>query len=142
VAMLMAAFLMFALLSVPQAGEAQGSNSRQLASSLQSVVNGHKLGSRANFGVVVSDLESGRSIFSHQSDTPLIPASNMKVLTTAAAIDLLGSDFTIKTVLRYRGSIQDGVLEGDLLLIGRGDPNISGRHFDGDVTSILRDMVI
>lgn len=52
----------------------------------------------------------------------LVPASNMKVFTTGLALRLLGEDYRFKTSLAYSGYIQDGVLEGDLYIVGGGDP--------------------
>lgn len=64
--------------------------------------------------VSVVDLADGLSVASYDSDTPMIPASNMKLVTTAAALGVLGSDFQFKTQLHLRGN--------DLLVIGDGDP--------------------
>ena len=57
--------------------------------------------------------------------TPLVPASNQKILTTFAALDLLGSDATFTTRVGVEGEIIDGVLEGNLYLVGGGDPFLS-----------------
>lgn len=115
-------------------------NSDSLKSSLARIASDQKLGSSADVGIAVFDLDSQRWVFSKNDQEALIPASNQKVLTTACAWDLLGPEFQIHTDLRYRGQIKGSVLDGDLLLIGRGDPNISGRHFGGDVTRILREF--
>ena len=58
------------------------------------------------------------------SDKRMIPASNLKLITTGSALHKLGSDYTFKTKLGYTGSIRNGVLYGDLYIIGGGDPTI------------------
>src|SRR5262249_21078002 len=74
----------------------------------------------------------GRVVFERDADKSFTPASNMKLYTTAAALDAFGSDFKIKTsVFATRRAAKNGVLKGDLILYGRGDPNLSPR-FDTD----------
>lgn len=70
--------------------------------------------------------------WSHRGSAPMAPASNMKLVTAAAALDLLGPEFRFETDLWRTGTIRRGVLEGDLIVVGRGDPGISGRYSDGD----------
>jgi serine-type D-Ala-D-Ala carboxypeptidase/endopeptidase (penicillin-binding protein 4) len=68
------------------------------------------------FSIEFMNLESGREVFSYHDEVPLIPASNLKLVTTAAAIDQLGPDFTYQTAV--------GLLGGDLAVIAAGDPLI------------------
>ena len=65
-------------------------------------------------------------VISHRADEPTPPASTLKLVIACAAIDLLGAEFSIRTELRRTGAIRKGTLEGDLIIIGRGDPAISG----------------
>lgn len=90
--------------------------------------------------LLVERADDASTVFSHNADLPMIPASNQKILTTAAALHYLGADFRYRTHLCYRGSIRDGALEGDLVVIGSGDPSISGRFTDDpdDVTVVFR----
>lgn len=81
----------------------------------------------ATHGVVVVSLDRGDTLFSLNPDLPLSPASNMKLYSTAAALYYLGPDFRFSTYLLGDGPVRDGVLEGDLILYGTGDPAISGR---------------
>lgn len=83
------------------------------------------------FGALVVDEATGAPLFSHDADEPLVPASNMKLLTTAAALARLGRDFAHETRVMAGGPPRDGVLEGDLVVVGDGDPTIS-RRFDPD----------
>ena len=73
-----------------------------------------------SFAIV--DPESGRVAASHNSDTPRSPASTLKTVTTFAALDLLGPAYTWHTHALTRGTLADGVLDGDLILQGGGDP--------------------
>ncbi|HKE05601.1 MAG TPA: D-alanyl-D-alanine carboxypeptidase/D-alanyl-D-alanine-endopeptidase, partial [Blastocatellia bacterium] len=76
----------------------------------------------------------GRVVFERDADKSFTPASNMKLYTTAAALDAFGPDFKIKTsVYATTRAAKNGVLKGDLILYGRGDPNLSPR-FDTDDT--------
>jgi D-alanyl-D-alanine carboxypeptidase/D-alanyl-D-alanine-endopeptidase (penicillin-binding protein 4) len=73
-----------------------------------------------SFAVV--DVDSGRVVASLNGDTPRSPASTIKLLTTFASLDLLGPAFTWHTRALVRGELSDGVLNGDLVLQGGGDP--------------------
>ncbi|MCD6386591.1 D-alanyl-D-alanine carboxypeptidase/D-alanyl-D-alanine-endopeptidase [Candidatus Sumerlaeota bacterium] len=93
-------------------------------------------------GVYIVDAETGREIFAYNSRKPLIPASCNKLLTTAAALYYLGAEYCYKTRIAYTGSIKGKVLNGDIIVIGSGDPTISGRfHPEGkqdDVVWVFR----
>ncbi len=90
-------------------------------------------------GVHVVDLLNGEEVFSHAADELRIVASNTKLVTTAAALDRLGPGYFFETELAVRGWLLEEWLEGDLGIVGGGDPNISGRSFDGDPLAIFRD---
>jgi serine-type D-Ala-D-Ala carboxypeptidase/endopeptidase (penicillin-binding protein 4) len=76
--------------------------------------------------VLVVSLQDGRVLYERDADVMLIPASNQKLLTAAAALHQLGADFRFTTRLWMTGQIdKQGVLHGDLVLEGRGDPTIS-----------------
>lgn len=69
----------------------------------------------------------GTSIASYNSSTRMLPASNTKLITTGLALHELGSDYRFKTRIAHSGDIEDGVLKGDLYIIGGGDPTIGVR---------------
>jgi D-alanyl-D-alanine carboxypeptidase/D-alanyl-D-alanine-endopeptidase (penicillin-binding protein 4) len=71
---------------------------------------------------VIVDPESGRVVRSQNPDTPRSPASTIKVVTTIAALELLGPAYTWHTHASIRGALEGGVLDGDLILQGGGDP--------------------
>ena len=69
----------------------------------------------------------GEILAAHNPNTMLVPASNMKLLTTGAAIHTLGKGHRMETRIGYNGHIQDGTLKGDLYIIGGGDPTIGSK---------------
>ncbi len=71
---------------------------------------------------VILDPDSGHVLMSQNPDTPRSPASTIKTLTTFAALDMLGPTFTWQTRAWIRGTLNNGVLDGDLILQGGGDP--------------------
>ncbi len=93
----------------------------------------------ATWGILAVSLEAGDTLFALNADMPLVPASNMKLLTAAAALHHLGPDFRYRTFLLARGPVIDGVLEGDLILYGTGDPALSWR-FSESRTALLEAM--
>ncbi len=92
---------------------------------------GHELMRPASISIRVVDLESGDAILDYQSQRSLIPASTLKVLTTGAALELLGPDFRYETRLEVDGPINaDGTLEGNLYITGSGDPTLGAPEFE------------
>ena len=81
-------------------------------------------------------LDRGDTLFAASPGTPLAPASNMKLLTTASALHYLGADFRYLTFLMGTGPVRAGRLEGDLVLYGTGDPGISDR-FQATATTVF-----
>jgi D-alanyl-D-alanine carboxypeptidase/D-alanyl-D-alanine-endopeptidase (penicillin-binding protein 4) len=78
----------------------------------------------ARVGVLVVLRDGGATLFEENADLPMVPASNMKIVTGAAALSLLGPDYRFETVFATDGEIDGGVLEGDLYVVGSGDPSI------------------
>lgn len=92
---------------------------------------------RAHWGVAVYDLGARRWVVLHDADRFFVPASSLKLVVTAAALDRLGPDFRWRTSVYGTAPIRhDGTLDGDLVLYGRGDPNLSGR-FGPSRTAVL-----
>ena len=90
----------------------------------------------AEWSVVIQSLETGEYFYKRNEDKLLIPASNLKLFTTAAGLILLGHDYRFKTNLFINGKIDGSVLKGDLVVQGRGDPTISGRFYDDDMLKV------
>jgi D-alanyl-D-alanine carboxypeptidase/D-alanyl-D-alanine-endopeptidase (penicillin-binding protein 4) len=76
-------------------------------------------------GIVVQEVNGRRPLFAQQIDRPFNPASVMKLVTTLAALELLGPNYRWKTDAYLGGTLERGVLHGDLLLKGGGDPKIT-----------------
>lgn len=122
------------LLSVGWAGPVQASLSGRINKIIQS--NG-----KITFGVRIVNVRTGRAVYEHNARKPLIPASNMKIVTSAAALHFLGGDFEYSTKV--------GMIGNTLVVIGSGDPLLGDRSTDealerpegwlfDDVASILK----
>ena len=106
---------------------------------INSLVNG-TVARSADSSIQIVELDSGRVVAERNPHMPVSPASNMKLFTTAAAIDLLKPSFEITTGVYVRGEIDSsGTLNGDVRFVGRGDPTIGGRFHDGQATEVLHD---
>jgi serine-type D-Ala-D-Ala carboxypeptidase/endopeptidase (penicillin-binding protein 4) len=81
------------------------------------------------FGIKIASLDTGKVLYQYNAEKLCSPASNSKLYTMALALDRLGADYRIKTSL-YSQSKPDenGVLKGDLVVYGRGDPTIGGEY--------------
>ena len=88
---------------------------------------GAPIAARGVWGVEIRSLDSGERLFEHDAGKLMMPASNMKILTVAAAAETLGWDYRYTTTLETTGTIEDGVLRGDLVVRGTGDPTINSR---------------
>jgi len=109
-----------------------------LASFIDSLANAPDFRS-GHWGILVVDPARGDTLYSRNADKLFMPASNMKIVTGAVALTQLGPDFTWSTLVSARGPIRRGVLEGDLVVRGDGDPSIS-THMRGDAMIPLRDL--
>lgn len=86
------------------------------------------------WGVMVVSLDKGDTLFSHHPDVPLTPASNLKLYTSAAALYYLGPKYRYSTYVLSSAPVEGGVLKGDLVLYGTGDPTLSDRFFPSKTT--------
>lgn len=84
-------------------------------------------GRTGEWGVLAVSARDGDVLFAQNAAAPLAPASNQKLFTSAAALHELGPDFRFPTYLLARGSVQNGILDGDLILYGTGDPSMASR---------------
>ena len=87
--------------------------------------------------IAVADLETGETIFEKNAGAPETIASVTKMISTAAALHYLGPSYKFRTTFWRRGEIKDGNLLGSLLVVGGGDPNISGRFYDDDAFAVF-----
>ena len=93
----------------------------------------------ARWGVCVLSLSDGRVLYARNADKLFTPASNMKIYTTAVALDLLGAEYRWRTSV-FAGSEPDtsGVIEGDLTLYGRGAPDLMSRPKKEEPASLVQ----
>src|SRR3989441_10091174 len=112
------------LLASPLASMAQ---STTLAQRVQTIMDRPEF-RHALFGIEFYSLEAGKPIYSLNADKLFTPGSTTKLLTEGTALALLGADFRFHTRIYRTGAISaDGTLDGDLILVASGDPNLSGR---------------
>jgi len=93
----------------------------------------------AALGVHIVDIDTGETVYAYSPDEPRVIASNTKLFTTAAILDALGPGYTFDTRFMMNGTLRDGVLRGDLGVVGSGDPQISGRDYAGDSFAAFRE---
>jgi D-alanyl-D-alanine carboxypeptidase/D-alanyl-D-alanine-endopeptidase (penicillin-binding protein 4) len=88
---------------------------------------------RGSWGIVVNSLQRDQTLFEMNRHKLLMPASTLKVLTLAVAADQLGWDFTYRTSVWTVGAVENGVLKGDVIIVGSGDPTFD--DWDGTATA-------
>ncbi len=108
----------------PPAGAAR---IRRLAAAVDGVL-AHRTFERGTTAFVARSLATGETLYQRNGRTWLVPASTMKVLTAVAAAERLGWGFRFETRLVAMGPVVDGSLQGDLVVVGSGDPTINPRH--------------
>lgn len=86
----------------------------------------------ATFSIVVKDVQDGKTVYSYDEDREVSPASVLKTVATATALEILGDDYRYATSLEHDGSIKEGVLNGNLYIRGGGDPSLGSSHFAPD----------
>ena len=116
--------------------QAAGERSRTKAQKYIESVATNDILRHASFGVFAMT-EGGKTIASFNQEKRLVPASTMKLISSGAAMHQLGADFKFTTRIGYSGEIKDGVLEGDLYIVGGGDPTIASK----DSIALRRDAL-
>lgn len=93
----------------------------------------------ASLSLCVANAETGSIIIDYNSAISLIPASVMKIITSAAALELLGPDYTFKTTVGYTGSInkRSGRLKGNIIIHGGGDPALGSKYFSEHYSNFM-----
>lgn len=88
---------------------------------------------RAHWGVEVRDASTGQVLYARNAERLFVPASSLKLVVSATAAHHLPADYRFRTFLHGTGPVANGVLRGDLVLVGRGDPLLSGRYAESRV---------
>jgi serine-type D-Ala-D-Ala carboxypeptidase/endopeptidase (penicillin-binding protein 4) len=110
------------------ATQVQAAKQKPLATRIAAILSQPGL-ERGFWGVEVVSVPTGKVLYSENADKLFTPASNTKLFTTAAALALIGPDYNFRTTVETAGMLDKyGRLTGDLVLVGRGDPNLSGRE--------------
>ena len=122
---LFTAVSMFVCITGAGAQDTTARKAAQLQKEIETIVNGDVLG-QAVVGICARTGD-GQTILDIDSDNMLVPASNMKLISTGAALHALGGDYRYRTSLAYDGNIIEGVLIGDIYIIGGGDPTIASK---------------
>jgi D-alanyl-D-alanine carboxypeptidase/D-alanyl-D-alanine-endopeptidase (penicillin-binding protein 4) len=85
--------------------------------------------SKASIGLAISDLQSGEILYESTPQLSLVPASVLKIVTTATVLEVMGPDFHFETKLAQTGFIRNDTLFGNMEVIGGGDPTLGSRYF-------------
>src|SRR3974390_1594491 len=138
-----APFLLFLLLVTPAlAGPGPTPAGGAPQERMNSVLAARDL-TRGFWGIEVVSLSSGKTLYSLNADKLFTPASITKLFTTAAALAVIGPDYKFRTTLETTGSLDRyGRLSGDVVLVGRGDPNLSGRELPYELRTQRNDHPI
>ena len=83
----------------------------------------------ASIGITVSDNRSNEKLIESKPQLSLVPASILKTITTATALEVFGPDFRFQTTLSYSGKVRNDTLFGDLQIMGGGDPTLGSKYF-------------
>ncbi len=102
---------------------------RNIEIELQKILNQSEY-KNASVGIQMKNIETGLSVFEYNPNKLMIPASTLKIVTTATALELLGADYRFKTQIGYIGELKENnELNGDLVIIGGGDPTLGSMYF-------------
>jgi len=124
------------------ATQAMAAPPKPLRDRISDVLNSPDL-ARGFWGIEVASVSSGQVLYQHDADKLFTPASNTKLFTTAAALALIGPDYKFRTTVETTGTLDRyGRLNGDLVLVGHGDPNLSGRELPYDLRTQRNDHPI
>lgn len=127
--------LVFSLLITQLVGYGQN-----MQSTIQKAINSFEADDNMRYGIIafeVVDSQTGKVVFSNNSNVGLPAASSQKVLTAITAFDLLGSNYTYKTDMAYTGTIDNGVLTGEVYLTFHGDPTLGSDRFAATKSSLV-----
>ena len=107
---------------------AQNSSIKELQQTIDEISQ-QDIFAHGSFSVAVLDVENNNTLAENTPDKTMIPASTLKLITTATALQRLGENHRFETKLAYAGPVKSGVLSGDLVIIGGGDPCLGSERF-------------
>lgn len=125
--------------------QAHATMAQAIAVKLANVIKQFEADAQVQHGIIslyVADAQTGKTVYEHNAQIGLAPASTQKLFTSAAAFELLGSDYRYKTLVGYDGNIEEGVLKGNLHINGSGDPTLgSWRWSDTKEDVVLKKII-
>jgi D-alanyl-D-alanine carboxypeptidase/D-alanyl-D-alanine-endopeptidase (penicillin-binding protein 4) len=92
--------------------------------------------------IIVIDKNTGKIIFAQNENIGLAPASTLKTVTTATSFSILGQDFTYKTPIYINGEIKNGVLKGDVIVVGNGDPTLGSSRYQQTKPELVMNKIV
>jgi D-alanyl-D-alanine carboxypeptidase/D-alanyl-D-alanine-endopeptidase (penicillin-binding protein 4) len=92
----------------------------------------------ALWGILIVDPEKHDTLYAHNASKLFIPASNQKLVSSSVMLEQLGPEYRFRTTFAAHGPVANGTLNGDLAVIGRGDPTMSDRMMNGDAMTGMR----
>lgn len=95
----------------------------------------------ATTSITIRKASTGEVIYERNGDKGITPASSLKLLTGAAALDTLGENFQFSTAVLMDGKINKGTLQGNLYLKGQGDPTLLKSHFDNFAAGLSKKVL-
>jgi serine-type D-Ala-D-Ala carboxypeptidase/endopeptidase (penicillin-binding protein 4) len=135
-----AGVLVLAALAAPPPARAADPSPKVLKKQIDAVLGRREL-APAFWGVEVRSLPGGKVLYAFNAEKNLTPASTMKLVTTAAALDAFGPAARLRTTVEASGRLDGlGRVLGDVYLVGRGDANLSGRFTEGRITAAFEEM--
>ncbi|SES00960.1 D-alanyl-D-alanine carboxypeptidase/D-alanyl-D-alanine-endopeptidase [Psychrobacillus sp. OK032] len=95
----------------------------------------------ATSSVTIRKASTGEVVYQHYADKGITPASSLKLLTGAAALDTLGENYRFATTVLTDGKVKNGTLNGNLYVRGQGDPTLLKNHFDSFADGLVKQGV-
>jgi len=124
---------LIALLVIPTFCSAGFSQTASLSERILSIMSRPEF-AHSHFGIELYSLDSKSVIYQFNSDKLMVPGSTTKLLTEGTVLETLGGDYRFHTRVYRTGNLKNGVLDGDIIVVASGDPNLSGRiQFDGSL---------
>ncbi len=118
--------------SVPYELKIAEEQKKKFGARVETILSGEQT-AKGEWGILIVDAKNGETLLAQNADRYFIPASNMKLFTTALALAILGPEYRFRTTLETQHAVSaDGKLDGALYFVGRGDPNLSNRKFPFD----------
>ncbi|MBS1496275.1 MAG: D-alanyl-D-alanine carboxypeptidase/D-alanyl-D-alanine-endopeptidase [Bacteroidetes bacterium] len=129
--------ILLLFICLPFAGPAfSQSVSKKLSDAIESLQKDSQF-LHAGISIFVTDAHTGEAVFQKNAETGMAPASCQKIITSAAAFELLGKNFNYKTYMAVNGEIKNNILRGDLVFMGAGDPTLGSWRWKQTMQEVI-----